>query len=106
MGRAHASPETTPVHHAARWRGCMAARYVYLRSFEAEPRSIAVEVTSAPVRNTAEVEEAFAKLGRVPGGGLIVPPDAFTFVHHFIRLAQEHRVPAVYSTRATSRRAH
>ena len=76
--------------------------YVYLRSFEAEPRSIAVQVTAAPVRNTAEVEETFAKLGREPGGGLIVPPDAFTFVHHplFIRLTQEHRVPAVYSTRA------
>jgi putative ABC transport system substrate-binding protein len=76
--------------------------YVYLRSFEAEPRSIAVEVTAAPVRNTAEIEEAFAKLGREPGGGLILPPDAFTFVHHplFIRLAQQHRLPAVYSTRA------
>jgi putative ABC transport system substrate-binding protein len=76
--------------------------YVYLRSFEAEPRSIAVEVTAAPVRNTTEIEKAFAKLGREPDGGLIVPPDAFTFVHHplFIRLAQEHRVPAVYSTRA------
>jgi putative ABC transport system substrate-binding protein len=76
--------------------------YVYLRSFEAEPRSIAVEVTAAPVRNTAEVEEAFAKLGREPGGGLIVAPDAFTFVHHplFIKVAQQHRVAAVYSTRA------
>jgi putative ABC transport system substrate-binding protein len=75
--------------------------YLYLRSFEAVPRSIAVEVTAAPVRHTAEVEEAIAKLGREPGGGLIVPPDTFTVVHHqlFIRLAQEHRVPAVYSFR-------
>jgi putative ABC transport system substrate-binding protein len=75
--------------------------YVYLRSFAAEPRSIAVEVAEAPVRNTAEVEEAIAKLGREPGGGLIVPPDAFTVVHHqlFIRLAQEHRLPAVYAYR-------
>jgi ABC-type uncharacterized transport system substrate-binding protein len=48
--------------------------YVYLRSFEAEPRSIAVEVTAAPVRNTAEIGEAIAKLGREPGAGLIVPP--------------------------------
>jgi putative tryptophan/tyrosine transport system substrate-binding protein len=73
--------------------------YVYLRSFEAEPRSIAVEVTAAPVRNTAEIEAAIAKLGREPGAGLIVPPDAFTFVHHqlFIRLAQQHRLPAVYA---------
>src|SRR5262247_63186 len=53
--------------------------YVYLRSFEAEPRSIAVEVTAAPVRNIAEIEEALAKLGREPGGGLIVAPDAFIF---------------------------
>jgi ABC-type uncharacterized transport system substrate-binding protein len=76
--------------------------YVFLRSFEAEPRTIAVEVTAAPVRNTTEVEEALAKLGREPGGGLIVAPDAFTIVHHplFIGLAQQHRVPAVYSTRA------
>src|SRR5262249_53509428 len=76
--------------------------YVYLRSFEAEPRSIAVEVTAAPVRNTAEIEEAIAKLGREPGGGLIVAPDAFTVLHHqlLIRLAQQHRVPAVYGFRA------
>jgi putative ABC transport system substrate-binding protein len=75
--------------------------YVYLRSFEALPRSIAVEVAAAPVRNTAELEEAFANLGRDPGGGLIVPPDAFTIVHYelFIRLAQQHRLPAVYSFR-------
>jgi putative tryptophan/tyrosine transport system substrate-binding protein len=77
--------------------------YVYLRSFAAEPRSIAVEVTAAPVRNTAEIEEAIAKLGREPGGGLIVAPDAFTIVHQhlFIRLAQQHRVPAVYFLRSS-----
>src|SRR5262245_36670013 len=83
------SPDTSP-HY-----------YVYLRSFEAMPRSIAVEVTAAPVRNTAEVEEAIAKFGREPGGGLIVAPDALTVVHHqlFIRLAQQHRLPAVYAFR-------
>jgi putative tryptophan/tyrosine transport system substrate-binding protein len=75
--------------------------YVYLRSFEAVPRSIAVEVTAAPVRDTPEAEEAITKLGREPGRGLIVPPDAFTIVHNqlFVRLAQQHRVPAVYSYR-------
>jgi ABC-type uncharacterized transport system substrate-binding protein len=72
--------------------------YLYLRSFEAVPRSIAVEVTAAPVRDTAEVEKTIAKLGREPGCGLIVAPDAFTIVHYqlFIRLAQQHRLPAVY----------
>jgi ABC-type uncharacterized transport system substrate-binding protein len=75
--------------------------YVYLRSFEAVPRSIVVEVAAASVRDTAEVERAFAKLGREPGGGLIVPPDAFTVVHHqsLIRLAQQHRLPAIYAFR-------
>jgi putative ABC transport system substrate-binding protein len=76
--------------------------YLYLRAFEAVPRSIAAEVTASPVRDTDEVEAAFAKLGREPGGGLIVAPDAFTIVHHqlFIRLAQQHRVPAVHSNRS------
>src|SRR5262249_36608782 len=75
--------------------------YVYLRSFEAMPRSVAVEVTAAPVRDMAEIEATIGKLGRDPGGGLIVAPDAFTVVHHqlFIRLAQEHRLPAVYAYR-------
>jgi putative ABC transport system substrate-binding protein len=76
--------------------------YLYLRAFEAVPRSIAAEVTASPVRDTDEVEAAFAKLGREPGGGLIVAPDAFTIVHHqlFIRLAQQHRVAAVHANRS------
>src|SRR6516164_914524 len=84
------NPETSP-HY-----------YAYLRSFEAMPRSIAVEVAAAPVRSTTEVEAALAKLGRDPGGGLIIAPDAFTLAHHqlFIRLAQQHRLPAVYPLRA------
>jgi putative ABC transport system substrate-binding protein len=83
------SPDTSPQY------------YLYLRSFEAMPRSITVEVTAAPVRDTTEVEKTIAKLGREPGGGLIVAPDAFTLVHHqlFIRLAQQHRLPAVYMYR-------
>src|SRR5262245_5388290 len=76
--------------------------YVYLRSFEAVPRSLAVKLTASPVRDIAELEVTLTKLGRDPGGGgLIVPPDAFTLAHHqlFIRLAQQHRLPAVYSQR-------
>jgi putative tryptophan/tyrosine transport system substrate-binding protein len=83
------SPDTSP-HY-----------YVYLRSFEAEPRSVAVEVTAAPVRDTAEIEETIAKLGAEPGGGLIVAPDAFTNVHHelIMKLAQQHKLPTVYTFR-------
>jgi hypothetical protein len=32
-------------------------------------------VAAAPVRNTVEVEKTIAKLGREPGGGLIVAPE-------------------------------
>ena len=65
------------------------------------PRSIAVEVRAAPVRDTTEAEKVLAKLGRDPGGGLVVPADAFTVVHHqlFIRLAQQHRLPTIYAFR-------
>jgi len=78
--------------------------YVYLRSFEAEARSIAVEVSAAPVRDTVEVQEAIGKLGRKPGSGLIVPPDAFTIVHDqlLVRVAQQQRVPAIYSYRTSA----
>jgi putative ABC transport system substrate-binding protein len=84
------NPDTSPFY------------YAYLRSFEALPRSIAVEVTADPVHDTVEIEGALAKLGRDPGSGLIVPPDTFTLVHLglLIRLAQQYRVPAVYAYRA------
>ena len=77
--------------------------YAYLRSFDALPRSVAIEVAAAPVRDTAEIETAIAKLTREPGGGLIVAPDAFTLVHYplLIRLAQQHRLPAVYAWRTS-----
>src|SRR6516162_8666655 len=65
--------------------------YVYLRSFEAEPRSAAVELTEAPVRKSGDSGNENAKLGRKAGSGLIVAPDAFTIDHDqlLVRLAQQ-----------------
>jgi putative ABC transport system substrate-binding protein len=70
----------------------------FLPSFEIAARKSAVVVTSAPVRGEAEIDAAVAKL---PGGGLIVPPDTYTLVHRgrIVEAASRHRVPAIYSYR-------
>jgi putative tryptophan/tyrosine transport system substrate-binding protein len=74
---------------------------VYLRSFETLQRSIAVEVTAAPIRDVAEIEPAIAKLGRRRETGMIVPPDTFTVVHRetIMRSAEEHRLPVIWPYR-------
>src|SRR5438552_3642916 len=53
----------------------------FLGPFESVARSFAVEPIAARVSDAAEIESAFASIGREPGGGLIVMPDAFTTVH-------------------------
>src|SRR5262249_38982220 len=54
---------------------------------------------------TTDIEAAIADLGREPGGGLIVPPDNFSYVHRALMfaLAARHRVPAVYPFRFMAR---
>jgi putative ABC transport system substrate-binding protein len=71
---------------------------VYLHSFRAPP-TLAVELSAAAVRDTSEIEAAIAELGRKPGSALVVPPDAFTVIHHalIIELAARHRLPAIYA---------
>ena len=74
---------------------------VYLRSFESEPRSIPVNIKATPVRNMVEIEDVIARLGREPSAGLIAPADPFVVVQRdaIIRLAEKHRVPAIYTYR-------
>jgi putative ABC transport system substrate-binding protein len=52
----------------------------------------------APVHSDAEIETAIIALGREPGGGLVVPGDAFMFAHSapVISAAARNNVPAVY----------
>jgi len=73
---------------------------VYLHSFGSVSPTLAVE--AAAVRDTGEIEAAISELGRKPGAGLVVPPDAFTVIHHamIIALAARHRLPAVYAYRS------
>jgi putative ABC transport system substrate-binding protein len=71
----------------------------YLPSFEAAAQSVKVAPIAAPIHSDVEIEAAITELGREPGGGLVVMPDAFTLVHRapIILAAARHNVPAVYS---------
>jgi putative tryptophan/tyrosine transport system substrate-binding protein len=70
----------------------------FMPSLETAARSLKVEVIIAPVHNDGEIETAIIALGREPGGGLVVMPDAFMFVHRvpLILAAAQNIVPAVY----------
>src|SRR5215813_13063220 len=57
--------------------GTNAQYLVYLHSFGSVSQTLAVELSAAAVRDTGEIEAAISELGRKPGTGLVVPPDAF-----------------------------
>src|SRR6266699_3599463 len=50
-------------------------------------------------------EAAIADMAREPGGGLVVPPDNFSYVHRelIFALAARHRLPVVYPFRFMAR---
>jgi putative tryptophan/tyrosine transport system substrate-binding protein len=70
----------------------------FLPSFEAAARSRKVEPIAAPVHTDAEIETVLTSLGREPGAGLVVMPDAFMTAHRtpVILLAARNNVPVVY----------
>jgi putative ABC transport system substrate-binding protein len=74
---------------------------VYLRSFEREPGSNAIEVMATAVRSAAEIETTIVNLAQNPGSALIAAADPFIVVQRdvIIRLAKTHRVPAMYYLR-------
>jgi putative ABC transport system substrate-binding protein len=71
----------------------------FVPSFETAARSLKVELIIAPVNSEVEIEIAITALGREPGGGLVVIPDAFTVAHRapIISVAARTKVPAVYT---------
>jgi len=70
----------------------------FMPSLETAARSLKVAPTIAPVHGDREIETAIIALGREPGGGLVLLPDAFTQVHRapIISAAARNNVPAVY----------
>jgi putative ABC transport system substrate-binding protein len=75
----------------------------YFRDFEAAARSSKVEPIAARARSDPEIELVVTSLGGEPGGGLIVMPDYFMFIHSrpIILLAARNNVPTIYPWRST-----
>jgi putative ABC transport system substrate-binding protein len=71
----------------------------FMPSFETAARSLKVELITAPVHSDVEVETAIIALGREPGAGFVLFPDAFTLAHRvpIILAAARNNVPAVYT---------
>jgi putative ABC transport system substrate-binding protein len=65
--------------------------------FQAAARSLKIVPIYALVHSDVEIEAAIIALGREPGSGLVVMPDAFTFAHRapIISAAARNDVPAV-----------
>ena len=73
----------------------------FIRSAEAAASKLVLKTVEAQVHEPAEIEAVITELGREPGGGLIILPDAFLSLHQrlVIDLAARHRVPAIYPFR-------
>jgi len=80
------NPDTAPVS-------------TYVPSFETAARSLKVASITVPVHSDVEIETTITALGREPGGGLVVMPDAFLVAHRapIIAAAARNNVPAVYA---------
>jgi putative ABC transport system substrate-binding protein len=72
----------------------------YMPSLETAARTLKVVPIIAPVRSDVEIETAIIALGREPGGGLVVMPDAWMTPHRrpIISAAARNNAPAVYAS--------
>jgi putative ABC transport system substrate-binding protein len=52
-------------------------------------RRLKVDLISAPVHDKGEIETSINRLGREPGGGLVVMPGTFTAVYSFSVYARD-----------------
>lgn len=60
--------------------------------------SMRIDLTPVNIRDAGEMERAIAAFGRTPGGGLILTGSGLAIVRRdlIIKLAAEHKLPAVY----------
>jgi putative ABC transport system substrate-binding protein len=74
----------------------------FLNSLNAAAQKLSVALSTALVRQLADIETAAAMLAREPSGGLIFLPDPFTLTHHksVVETAARHQLPAIYAFRS------
>ena len=74
---------------------------IHLKSFEAVAKRLSLDLSAAPVKSVAEIDETMAKLAKQPGSAVLVTPDPFMLVNRAaaIKAAAQYRVPASYSYR-------
>jgi putative tryptophan/tyrosine transport system substrate-binding protein len=53
----------------------------FMPLLETAARSLKIVPITTPVHSDVEIETAIIALGREPGGGLVVMPDVFMFLH-------------------------
>jgi putative tryptophan/tyrosine transport system substrate-binding protein len=71
----------------------------FLRAARAAAPSLAIEIVSSPIENSAsDIERVLDAFGRIPNGALVLAPDGTTIQHRdlVVALAAKHRLPAVY----------
>ena len=68
---------------------------------QAVAQSFGAELKRIDLRDASEIERAITAFARSPNGGLIVAVSAASLTHRdlIIRLAAQHRLPAVYAYR-------
>src|SRR5262249_1305455 len=73
----------------------------YISSAQEAAARLSIILRANSVENLAELERAIADLAAVPNDGLIVIPHIFAVIHQerIIKLASQHRVPAIYGFR-------
>ena len=71
-------------------------------AIQAVAPAISMQVVPINVRDASEIERAVAEFARAPNGGLIVTGSGLAVVHlgRIVKLAAEHKLPAVYYERS------
>jgi putative ABC transport system substrate-binding protein len=73
----------------------------YLKAITAAADAYHVAAVPTPARNSEEIERAITAAAAEPNTGLLIvpPPPSFSDIRLIFRLAEQHRLPAIYPTR-------